>query len=105
MGAALPAKLADLMSARAEVLERHTRALDLDDAAGRQEFDAYTALVGAHREVAAELAALAQQMSGHRDLPMAPHDTAVLSGPLGQAEAFQRFKAIERELVELLSQV
>jgi hypothetical protein len=101
-GAGLPAKLAKLMSARAEVLERHTRALDLGDAAGRQELEAYTALVRAHREIAAELARLAERMSGYGGLPMAPHDTAVLADPRGQEEAFQRFQALERELIELL---
>ena len=34
--AVLPAKLAELMAAQAEVLKRHTRALDLTDAAAQK---------------------------------------------------------------------
>src|ERR671935_3226006 len=47
--AALPAKLAELVAARAEVLERHTQALDLTDPNARHELDAYTALARAPR--------------------------------------------------------
>jgi hypothetical protein len=101
--AALPAKLAELTAATAAVLERHTKALDMTDPAAREEFDAYAALVRAHRTIAGELASLAQQMAGYRDLPMGRHDEAVMADPEGQAEAFQRFVAIERELLALLS--
>jgi len=52
--AVLPAKLAELMAARAEVLKRHTRALDLTDAAAQKELDAYTSLERAHRDVASD---------------------------------------------------
>jgi hypothetical protein len=99
----LPAKLAELMAAMADVLERHTDALDLTDSAAREEFDAYSALVQAHRTVADELASLAQQMAGYRDLPMGRHDEAALADPQGQAEAFQRLLTTERELLALLS--
>jgi hypothetical protein len=101
--AILPAKLGQLLGATAEVLERHTRALDLTDPAGRAERDAYAALVRAHRAIAGELASLAQQMEGYRDLPMARHDEAVLADPAGQAEAFRRSVAVERELLQLLT--
>jgi hypothetical protein len=99
----LPAKLAELTAAMADVLERHTDALDLTDSAAREEFDAYSALVHAHRTVAGELASLAQQMAGYRDLPMGRHDEAALADPQGQAEAFQRLLTTERELLALLS--
>jgi hypothetical protein len=100
--AVLPAKLADLMAATAEVLDRHTRALDLADPAAREEFDAYSALVEAHRTIAGELASLAHQMAGYRDLPMGRHDEVVMADPEGQTEAFQRFVAVEREVLALL---
>jgi hypothetical protein len=100
--AVLPAKLAELTAATAEVLERHTKALDVNDTAAREEFDAYAALVRAHRAVASELAKLAQQMAGYRDLPMGRHDEAMMADPAGQAEAFQRFVAIEREILAFL---
>jgi hypothetical protein len=100
--AVLPAKLGELTAATAEVLERHTKALDVNDPAAREEFDAYAALVRAHRAVASELAKLAQQMAGYRDLPMGRHDEAMMADPAGQAEAFQRFVAIEREILAFL---
>jgi ABC-type glycerol-3-phosphate transport system substrate-binding protein len=86
--AVLPAKLGDLLGATAEVLERHSAALDRTEPAGRAELEAYTALVRAHRAIARDLAGLAQQMAGYRDLPVARHDEAVLADPAGQAAAF-----------------
>jgi hypothetical protein len=100
--AVLPAKLAELMAARAGVLERHMKALDPSDPNGRTEATAYTALARAHRDVASQLDSLARQMAECRDLPMARHDPAVMGDPNGQIEAFRRFLAIERELVGLL---
>jgi hypothetical protein len=100
--AVLPAKLADLMAAQAEVLERHTRALDPTDVAAQNELDAYTKLERAHRDVAGELAELAEEMASYRDLPMGRHDMTVMTDPRGQVEAFRRFVAVERELLALL---
>lgn len=98
----LPAKLAELTAATADVLERHARALDLRDPAAREEFEAYAALVREHRVVAGGLAGLARQMAGYRDLPMGRHDERVMADPAGQAEAFRRVLAIQRELLALL---
>jgi hypothetical protein len=100
--AVLPAKLAELMSARAEVLKRHTRALDLSDTAAQEELDAYTSLERAHRDVASELADLAEEMASYLSLPMGRHDVTVMSDPKGQMEAFRRFVAVEQELRALL---
>jgi hypothetical protein len=100
--AALPEQLAKVLSARAEVLERHTKALDLSDPNARRELDAYTSLARAHRGIAAELAELGRQMAGYRDLPMARHDMRVMADPEGQAAAFQQLVAAERELLGLL---
>jgi hypothetical protein len=98
----LPAKLAELMAAQAEVLECHTRALDLTDTAAQKELDAYAKLERAHRDVASELADLGEEMAGYRNLPMGRHDMAVMSDPKGQMEAFRRFVVVERELLALL---
>ncbi len=100
--AALPAKLAELMAVRAEVLERHTKALDLADPSAREELDAYSSLVRVHRDIAAELSRLSQQMADCRDLPAARHDMKIMADPKGQTEAFERFVAVERELLGLL---
>ncbi len=102
MGAVLPEKLAELLHARAEVLERHTRAVDPHSEAGRRERDIYSALVRAHRTVAADLERLATQMSGYRDMPMAPHDVAIMRDPGGQAKAYEHFQRLEYELAEVL---
>ena len=99
----LPAKLAGLMAARAEVLERHTRALDLTDEKARMELDAYTRLGRTHRDIASALDRLASQMAGYRDLPQGEHDMAVMVDPKGQMEAFQQFVALERELLQFLT--
>jgi hypothetical protein len=100
--AVLPAKLAELMAARAEVLKRHTRALDLIDVTTQKELDAYTSLERAHRDIASELADLAEEMASYRNLPMGRHDMTVMTDPKGQMEAFRRFVAEERELLALL---
>jgi hypothetical protein len=98
----LPAKLAEVLAARAEVLERHMQALDRSDPQAQQELEAYAHLAHAHRDVASELSRLAQEMAGYRDLPMARHDLAVMASPEGQMADFRRFVAVEQELLTLL---
>jgi hypothetical protein len=100
--AVLPEALGELMSTRAEVLERHTRALDPSNAIARSEREVYVRLARAHREVAGALGRLAADMAACRDLPMAPHDMAAMIDPNGQREAFARFIASERKLAQLL---
>ena len=100
--AGLPDAIARLLWARAEVLERHIKALDQRDPAARPELDAYKRLVEAHWEIAGQLSDLAREMSGYADLPMANHDPAVMKDPKGQAEAFSRFVQLERELADYL---
>src|SRR5688572_5625055 len=100
--AELPARLGKLLAVRAEVLERHTRALDVNEANGRREHEAYMDLVRRHRAVAADLEALAAQMRSYRDLPMAAHNMDVMMDPNGQMAAFREFVDIERELAEYL---
>lgn len=97
-----PAKLAEVMTARAEVLDRHTKALDLSDPNAQTELDAYNRLVNAHRNVAKELTGLAEAMTQCRDLPPARHDLSVIQDPDGQKAAFRQFIAVERELLALL---
>jgi hypothetical protein len=77
-------------------------ALDLTDAAAQKERDAYTRLERAHRDAAGELADLAEEMAGYRNLPMGRHDMTVMTDPKGQMEAFRRFVTVEQELVALL---
>ena len=99
--ATLPAALAALTAGMAEVLDGHRKALDLRDENARVEDAAYATLTGDFRDVSAALKAIADRMSGYRDLPMARHDQAVMMS----ADAVQRFEsfvAAERELLHLL---
>ena len=106
-GLAAGADLADqfgrLLAARAEVLERHTLALDGNDPNGRREQEAYLDLVRRHRAVAADLMALATQMRSYRDLPMAEHDLEAMMAPNGQMAAFREFVGLERALATYLA--
>ncbi len=54
------------------------------------------------RDVSGYLEALAGEMIGYRDLPMAPHDEAALNTP-EVAEAFQALIASERDLAAYLT--
>ena len=101
--AALPDRFARLLAARAEVLERHVRALDGSDPSGRREQEAYLDLVRRHRAAAADLLALADRMRSCRDLPMAEHDVEVMTAPDGQMTAFREFVEVERTVVAYLT--
>jgi hypothetical protein len=98
--AALPANLADLFGAVAEILEVHLTALDPTHKPSRPEFDAYVGLATDHREIESRLRALALQMEGYRDLPMAEHDMDVMTSPK-TAEAFHRLIAQEEAVAAL----
>ena len=100
--AALPEKLAELITSVAEVLELHMRALDRKDPAAAREYEAYATLVKEHRAVGAQLQATAQRMAGYRDLPMGRHDQNVMSDPKAFA-GFERLVSIRQELLELLN--
>ena len=100
--AVIPAKLGELLAATAEVLDRHIKALDPQDAHSSVEAEAYEKLVRSHRSIADRLNRLAAEMTQYRDLPMARHNEKVMTEPGGQMEAFQRLKAVERDLAALL---
>jgi hypothetical protein len=77
------------------------KALDLEDASSRKEFQAYQRLATEYGEIAAWLEATARQMADDRDLPMGRHDPAVMaSAPVRQA--FEKYVAREQELLTLL---
>lgn len=97
----LPAKLGELTDAVADVLEIHTKALDVGDESSRKELEAYRALARIHRTIAADLKATAKQMAGYRDLPMGKHDEQVMMAPDAR-EAFERFVMREQDLLALL---
>ena len=84
----LPASLARLIAATAAVLEIHQQALVLEDENARRENDAYTKLAQAHRSLADQLQATAEQMAGYRNLPMVSHDVRAMTSP----EVFEAFR-------------
>ena len=98
---ALPAKVAELTAAWAEVLERHMSALDLSDENSRREHALYDRLAREHRDSAAALADIAERMAAARDLPMGGHDMAAMADP-AMGAAFERFVRLEEELLQLL---
>jgi hypothetical protein len=102
LGSEMPARMADLLSVMARNLELHMRSLDGNQPAANLELVAYERLSGQMREVAGSLEALAGEMAGYRDLPMAPHDEAALNTP-DVHEAFQALIAQERDFAEYLN--
>jgi hypothetical protein len=98
---ALPLRFADVLGAVAENLELHLTALDPNDKQSRPEFNAYVALATQHRELESRLRALALQMEGYRDLPMAVHDMSVMTSPK-IVQALERLVAQEESLTTLL---
>jgi hypothetical protein len=100
---ALPAKLAQLLAATADVLEQHMTVLDTEDEGGRQEYAAYLRLTEDHREAAAQLHAIGERMASYRDLPVAKHDEAAMSSPQ-TAETFARLVSVEEEIFEQLQE-
>jgi hypothetical protein len=100
----LPAGLAEVTDAMAANLEAHTKALDPDDEAARQEHAVYVRLARAQRQAAAQLRAVAEDMAAQRELPMGRHDEQVLASS-EIVEAFQRFVTAKQELLALLQEL
>jgi hypothetical protein len=99
----LPAKLGELISAMAENLDVHRKALDLTDPNSQTEYDVYEKLLKDLRQIAAQLSVTADQMAGYRDLPMGRHDQKAMAHPR-VGDAFQKFVQHKRELLDLLEQ-
>jgi hypothetical protein len=99
--APLPTALGAVASAMGEVLVAHQASLDVSDLTARREHDAYQDLADAYRLIAAQLDATAKRMARYRDLPMGPHDMAVLMAPPA-VDAFATFVRREEALLVLL---
>jgi hypothetical protein len=100
--AGLPESLGNVMRAMADLLEAHLPALDLDDENARQEYAAYENLVQQHRRIAVQLADVAREMVGYRDLPMGRHDMAAMER---QVEPFKEFVSHKQNLLTLLQEM
>jgi len=101
--APLPEKIGALIGAMAEVLQNHTRSLDLVDENARLERDAYGRLVHEQRLIASNLDALAAEMRSYRDLPIAAHDESALADRESR-EVFASFVRIEESLLAMLQE-
>lgn len=99
--AGLPAALGAVAGALGEVLTAHQASLDVSDPSGKREYDAYQELADAYRSIASQLAAAGKRMTGYRDLPMGPHDIAVLMAP-PFVDTFAQFVRREEELLARL---
>ena len=99
--AAIPAKMAELLSALAETLKTHIPTIDGSGAAGQAERDAYTELSRDYAELARRLGAAAERMRSYGGLPAAPHHEEALADP-ALVETFARFVAVEAELAASL---
>ena len=98
---ALPAKLAELIGALAETLQRHTGTLDAGDESARAELAVYRDLAGRFGWIAGELQEAAQQMAAQRDAPMGRHDEKALVDPALMVP-FREFVKREEELLLIL---
>jgi len=99
--AVLPAKLGELISAVAGILEAHIPSLDMMDDCSRRERQVYQRLAEDHRGASLQLEAIARQMAESRDLPMGRHDEAAMASP-ASVRSFQRFVQLEQDLLTIL---
>jgi hypothetical protein len=102
--AALPARLAGVIEAMADVLRVHLQALELDDEAAREEHAVYLHLVEEQRQAGGRLRAVAAEMAAARDLPMGRHDTETMRSP-EVGDAYRRFVEAQTELADLLGRM
>ena len=99
----LPAKLGNVSAAMAAMLDIHATALDFTDENSAREREAYLSLVGKYRAVAAQLHALATEMTGYQDLLMGRHDMTVMNDP-NMAETFAELVRTKEDLLTNLQQ-
>ena len=100
--AVVPEKIAALFSAMADLLQNHTRSLDVGNANARLENDAYEHLVTDQCAIASTLRALGAKMKGYRDLPPTPHDMRVLADQRS-VDVFGAFIGAEEKSTSLCS--
>jgi uncharacterized protein YndB with AHSA1/START domain len=98
-GAVLPAKLAKVFAAQAEMLERHRATLVANDPGAPAEDEAYRILAADYRGLAQQAEGVAARMASYRDLPLAAHDHDAF-GP--QQQAFEALAQAESDLLATL---
>jgi hypothetical protein len=101
---ALPARLAGVIEAMADILRVHMQALELDDEPAREEHAVYLRLAEEQRQAAGRLRFIAAEMAAAGDLPMGRHDQQTMRSP-EVGDAFRRFVEARDELGDLLRQL
>lgn len=101
--AALPRLVGAVLDSVADNLVAHLPGLVSSDPDSRREKRVYEQLAERHREAAAMLDALGEEMAGHQDMPMGAHDLEALSSRPA-TEALARMVRAETELVALVEQ-
>lgn len=101
--APLPRLFGALLDSVADNLIAHLPGLVSSDADSQREKRVYEQLAARHRDVAAMLRAIGEEMAGYQDMPMGAHDLDALSSqPV--TEALARMIRAETELVALVTQ-
>ena len=95
----MPERFAQVMAAMAGVLDVHMEALDLEDDASRQEYEAYRSVSTQLVQIASQLDASAREMAAYRELPLGRHDMEAMNRP----RVRQRFDAFVRRKQDLLT--
>ena len=98
---ALHRAMADLLEAIQDNLDAHLPSLSPRDADAAPEREAYTVLLGEHRQLVESLRGTAARMAGYRDLPMPEHDPDALGSPRVMS-AFRDYVTAQDRLLELL---
>jgi hypothetical protein len=101
---ALPARLAAVIEAMADILRVHMQALELDDEPAREEHAVYLRLAEEQRQAAGRLHFIAGEMAAAGDLPMGRHDIPTMRSP-EVGDAYQRFVKARNELGDLLREM
>lgn len=102
--AVIPHKLGALFDALADNFEQHVPSLTGTDAATRSETAAYMSLLRKHREIAAQLRGVGDEMVSYKSLLMPAHEMEVLQAEPA-AKAFEQYIVALRATIAVLQKV
>jgi hypothetical protein len=101
--AVLPAKMAETMTAVANMFDAHAKfMLEGKTKEGKKEADAFKGVAKQHRDLAAGFKKTAESMNKLATLPAAPHDMAKMMADPGIGAAMQEMMRTHKEMVALL---
>jgi hypothetical protein len=100
--AALPSKMAELMTAVADSVEAHAKWTGTKDKMAKAEHDMLMKVAKDHRAVAKQYTAIAATMTKAKDLQQAPHDPKT-ADMAKMAELTQKQITLAREMAALMT--